>query len=305
MNNPRIVSLLPSATEIVCALGFADALVARSHECDFPAGVDKLPIASTSKFHPTGTSIQIHNNVTEILRNALSVYHIDEEVLRRVEPTHIITQTQCEVCAVSAKDVEDAVCRVLATRPQIVALEPNSLTDVLRDFQRVADALGTPERGRELIAQTTGRLWNIAERSKFLPRPRVATIEWIEPLMAAGNWVPTLIEMAGGINLHGKADEHSPWMKFEELVASRPEVIVVMPCGFDMQRAASELPVLTRQAGWRDLPAVREQQVYVTDGHQFFNRPGPRLAESLEILAEILHPQEFQFGHEGKGWQRL
>lgn len=303
MDSPRIVSLLPSATEIVCELGFRDALVARSHECDFPPGVDALPIASESKFHPTGTSRQIHNNVTEILRNALSVYRVDEEVLRRVEPTHIVTQTQCEVCAVSAKDVEDAVCRVLPTRPKIVALEPNSLNDVLLDFQRVADALDVPERGRELVARTTARMWAVAERAKTLPRPRVATIEWIDPPMAAGNWMPTLIEMAGGENLLGKAGEHSPWMTLEQLAASRPEVVIVMPCGFSMQRADDELPTLARQPGWAGLPAVKSDRVYVTDGHQYFNRPGPRLAESLEILAEILHPDAFSFGHHGAGWR--
>lgn len=298
----RIVSLLPSSTEIVCALGLQDQLVGRSHECDFPLGVEALPVVSDSKFVPHGSSREIHDNVEAILREALSVYLVHEDVLKEVAPTHIITQTQCEVCAVSLKDVEDAVCRVLPGNPQIVALEPNSLEDVLRDFQRVADALGVPERGKALVAQSTARMWAIAEKAKDLPRPRIATVEWIDPMMSAGNWVPTQIEMAGGENLFGEAGKHSPWMKFEELASADPDVILVMPCGFSIAKTREELPQLTVQSGWKDLKAVREGRVYLTDGHQFFNRPGPRLVESLEILAEILHPETFNFGHEGTGW---
>jgi iron complex transport system substrate-binding protein len=301
----RIVSLLPSSTEIVCALGLREQLVGRSHECDFPPGVETLPIISDSKFVPHGSSREIHNNVEAILRDALSVYLVHEDALKQAAPTHIITQTQCEVCAVSLKDVEAAVCQVLIGNPQIVALEPNSLQDVLRDFQRVADALGVPERGRELIGRTTARMWAIAERAKDLARPRVATIEWIDPLMAAGNWVPTQIEMAGGRNLFGEAGKHSPWMDFETLHKANPDVILVMPCGFGIKKAQAELAGLIAKPGWGELKAVRRGKVYIADGHQFFNRPGPRLAESLEILAEILHPQVFDFGHEGSGWVRL
>ena len=300
----RIVSLLPSSTEIVCALGLEDKLVGRSHECDYPPGVEDLPVVSESKFEPTGSSREIHENVEAMLREALSIYRIDTEVLKRLEPTHIITQTQCEVCAVSLKDVEQAVCEVLPGGAKIIALEPNSLEDVLKDLQRVANALGVPDRGKALIAQSTARMWAIAEKAKDLPRPRIATIEWIDPMMSAGNWVPTQIEMAGGDNLFGEAGKHSPWMKFEELAKADPDVILVMPCGFSIAKTREELPHLTGQPGWKDLKAVREGRVYLTDGHQYFNRPGPRLVESLEILAEILHPEVFQFGHEGTGWVR-
>jgi iron complex transport system substrate-binding protein len=301
----RIVSLLPSSTEIVCALGLRDQLVGRSHECDYPPGVEALPIVSDSKFVPHGSSREIHNNVEAILREALSVYLVHEDVLKEVAPTHIITQTQCEVCAVSLKDVEAAVCRVLPGNPVIVALEPNSLNAVLTDFQRVADALGVPDRGKALVAQATARMWAIAEKAKDLPRPRIATVEWIDPMMSAGNWVPTQIEMAGGENLFGEAGKHSPWMKFEELAKADPDVILVMPCGFSIAKTREELPHLTGQPGWNELKAVREGRVYLTDGHQYFNRPGPRLVESLEILGEILHPEVFDFGHEGSGWVRV
>lgn len=301
----RIVSLLPSSTEIVCALGLQDRLVGRSHECDFPAGVEALPIVSDSKFVPHGSSREIHSNVEAILREALSVYLVHEDVLKEVAPTHIITQTQCEVCAVSLQDVKDAACRVLDGNPQIVALEPNSLEDVLKDFQRVADALGVPDKGKALVAQSTARMWAIAEKAKDLPRPRIATVEWIDPLMSAGNWVPTQIEMAGGENLFGEAGKHSPWMKFEELARANPDVILVMPCGFGIAKTREELPHLTGQPGWNELKAVREGRVYLTDGHQYFNRPGPRLVDSLEILTEILHPEAFKFGHEGTGWERI
>lgn len=310
---PRIVTLLPSATEIVCALGFEDQLVGRSHECDFPAEVKRLPALTEAKFNPEGTSAEIDQRVKKIVADALSVYRVDAAMLRELRPDVIVTQSQCEVCAVSESDVEAAVAEWLgagpkrpAKRPMIVSLAPYGLDDVFADMQRVADALDAPARGVELVVTLRARLSAIAERARGAAlRPGVATIEWIDPLMAAGNWMPTLIEMAGGSNLFGTAGEHSPWMKFEELAARDPDVILISPCGFNMDRAAKDLPVLTQLAGWPRLKAVRNRRVFMADGNQYFNRPGPRIAESLEILAEIVHPERFRFGHEGSGWRRL
>ena len=303
---PRIVTLLPSATEIVCALGFEDQLVGRSHECDFPPSVVRLPALTDAKFNPEGTSAEIDQRVKKIVADALSVYRVDAARLRELRPDVIVTQSQCEVCAVSESDVEAAVAEWLGARPQIVSLAPYGLDDVFTDMQRVADALGTSARGVELVASLRARLSAIAERARnAAPRPRVATIEWIDPLMAAGNWMPTLVEMAGGSNLFGTAGEHSPWMKFDELAAKDPDVILISPCGFNMDRAAKDMPMLTELAEWPQLSAVRNRRVFMADGNQYFNRPGPRIAESLEILAEIVHPELFQFGHEGSGWRRL
>lgn len=302
----RIISLLPSSTEIVCALGFENRLVGRSHECDFPESVKRLPVCTEPKFNPLGTGSDIDQRVKAIVQEGLSVYRVHTETLKQLQPEVIITQSQCEVCAVSMRDVEDAVCEWVGSRPQIVSLEANGLSDVWRDMRRVAEALEVPERGVELVSRLIRRTAAVAEKARSLPeRPTVACIEWIEPLMAAGNWMPELVEMAGGVNLFGEAGKHSPWLAWDQLVQKDPEVILVQPCGFDIQRTREEIPALMRNPEWSQLRAVRSQRVYLADGNQYFNRPGPRLVESLEILAEVLHPAVFHFGHEGTGWRPL
>jgi iron complex transport system substrate-binding protein len=306
MSEHRIVSLIASATELVAALGFEEALVGRSHECDFPPCVESLPKCSSSKVDASLTSGQIDTQVKTVLRDAVSVYNVDVGLLDTLAPTVVITQSQCEVCAVSLADVEAAVCEMVASKPDIVSLEPMCLADVWKDIHRVAVALDARETGEELVSQLQARLDAIAERiARLSARPRVACLEWIDPLMAAGNWVPELLELAGGENLFGTAGEHSPWMTWGDLLASDPDAIVVLPCGFDIERTRVEMKVLTDDSRWSSLRAVREGEVYLTDGNQYFNRPGPRLVESAEIFAEIFHPDQFSFGHENTGWVRL
>lgn len=305
MEDIRIVSLIASSTEIVCALGFEDRLVGRSHECDYPPTVTRLPVCTGPKFNVEGTSYEIDQRVKAVLQDALSVYRVDVNLLETLRPTHIITQSQCEVCAVSLKDVEQAVCEFTGSNPVIVSLEPNALADVWDDIRRVGSALKAPERAERLIEESQYRMNTIVQKAGSLDaRPTVACIEWIEPLMAAGNWMPELVEMAGGVNLFGEAGKHSPWMTWEELTAKDLDIIVVTPCGFDIERSLREMPILSGKPEWRDLKAVRNGRVFVADGNQYFNRPGPRLIESLEILAETLHPDAFHFGHEGSGWIR-
>ncbi|HEX6386577.1 MAG TPA: cobalamin-binding protein [Anaerolineae bacterium] len=300
----RIVSLIASSTEIVHALGFGAWMVGRSHECDYPPEVKALPTCTAPKFELDGTSYDIDQRVKAVLQEALSVYRVDADVLEQLQPDVIITQSQCEVCAVSLHDVEAAVCQLVSSQPQIVSLEPNALDDVWRDIRRVAEALGAPERGEALVAELRARMAAVAEQVKMLDvRPKVACIEWIEPLMAAGNWMPTLVEMAGGVSLFGEAGKHAPWLTWEVLRAADPEVIVVLPCGWDIARAWQDMPYLTQQPGWEELRAVRNGRVYLADGNQYFNRPGPRLVESLEILTEMLHPGRFDFRHRGRGWE--
>ncbi len=268
--------------------------------------VKRLPICTAPKFNPHGASLEIDQRVKEILEKSLSVYRVDTEILERLRPDVIITQSQCEVCAVSLKDVEQAVCELVSSQPRIVSLEPNALADVWADIQRVAEALGAPERGVELVSHLRQRMDIIANKARLLlEQPSVACIEWIEPLMAAGNWMPELVEMAGGANLFGLAGKHSPWLTWEQLVEADPEVIVILPCGYDIKKTREEMPALTQKPEWSQLQAVCQQRVYLTDGNQYFNRPGPRLVESLEILAEVLHPEMFHFGHEETGWQQL
>lgn len=304
MSEPRIVSLLPSATEIVCGLGFRERLFGRSHECDFPADVAALPVCTESKIDNTVESAEIDRRVRAIVENGLSVYKVHADLMRELAPDVIVTQDQCEVCAVSLTDVEAAVCDWTGLTPTLVSLSPQSFDDVWTDIARVADALGVPDRAAALNDALKVRMAAIAETAASLDtRPSVATIEWIEPPMAAGNWMPDMVEMAGGTNLFGAAGEHSPWLDWDAVTAADPDVLVVLPCGFGMDRAEADMPHLEARPGWHDLKAVRSGAVYITDGHHFFNRPGPRLVESLEILAEILHPDRFDFGHRGAAWR--
>jgi len=301
----RIVSLIASATEIVCALGFESQLVGRSHECDYPTSVKSLPQLTSPKFKVEGSSLEIDQRVKSIVEEALSVYRVDPAKLEELKPTHIITQSQCEVCAVSLKDVEAAVCQLTSSQPLIVSLEPNSLADVWTDIMRVGEVLNASDRAETLIDELQGRMDDIVQRTHWVDvNPTVAYVEWIDPLMAGGNWMPELISMAGGVNLFGEAGKHSPWMTWDELVAKDPDIIFVSPCGFDIQRTVEEMHILSDKSEWKNLKSVRQNRVFVADGNQYFNRPGPRLAESLEILAEIIHPNLFHFGHEGHGWIR-
>ena len=306
MPGPRIVSLIASATEIVSALGFGDNLVGRSHECDYPVTVSNLPACTAAKLDSAATSAEIDRQVKTLVAGALSVYLVEAETLKELRPDVIVTQDQCEVCAVSLMDVEAAVREWVDRRVRVVTLRPDSLDDVFADVGRVAEALDAPEAGAALTAGMRRRMAAVEARARSLEaRPTVACVEWIDPLMAAGNWMPELVSMAGGENLFGTAGRHSPWMSFEDLRAADPDVIAVLPCGFDRVRARAEMGPLTSRPGWGELSAVGAGRVYVTDGNQYFNRPGPRLAESLEIMAEMLHPGAFEFGHQGVGWEKL
>jgi iron complex transport system substrate-binding protein len=286
---PRIVSMISSATEIVYALGALPWLVGRSHECDYPAEVLALPVCTAPRFPVDGDSREIDRLVRQSMAESISVYQVFDDVLERLQPTHILTQIHCEVCAVSLRDVERSVAARLASRPQVVSLQPSSLPEVWEDFRRVARSLEIEACGEELVARLQARMKTIADAAcagrVAAVRPRLACIEWIEPLMATANWMPELIEMAGADNVE--------WHTWEDLATADPDVILVMPCGFGLERAASEMHWLTERDDWGGLRAVRNGRVFVADGNQYFTRPGPRLAESLAILAEIVHPEIF------------
>jgi iron complex transport system substrate-binding protein len=302
---PRIVSLIASATEIVHALGLGDSQVGRSHECDYPPQVKLLPVCTAPSFPVDGSSAEIDRLVKDKLAGALSIYEVFVPVLEQLQPTHIITQTQCKVCAVSLGDVERALADSLTTRPRIVALEPNTLADIWADIRRVASACGVSAAGEALVADRYPEMNRLVTQARAArSRPRVACIEWQEPLMAAGNWVPELVEMANAENLFGQAGAHSPWMSWEELAAADPDVIVCMPCGYDLDKTRAEMYWLTSRPGWNRLRAVQHHEVYLVDGNQYMNRPGPRVVESLQILAEILHPDAFQPTLQGTAWLR-
>jgi len=300
----RIASLLSSATEIIAALDLGDALVGRSHECDFPAWVRELPCVTASRVHTSNPSAQIDAEIKRTLASGESVYRIDADLLRTLKPDLIVTQRQCEVCAVSPRDVQTALADWPGLKPQIVELNPNCLADLWADIRAVAAAARVRQVGETLIARLQGRIHAVTARASSADRhPRVACLEWLDPLMAAGNWMPELVALAGGVNLFGEAGRHSPWMMWEQLCESDPDVILLMPCGFDLDRTMQDLPLLTVRPGWSELAAVRSGRVFATDGNQYFNRPGPRLVDSVEILAEILHPGLFEPRHRESAWR--
>jgi len=288
----RIVSLLPSATEIVCSLGAADALVGVSHECDYPSDVEGLPAITSSRIDPHGSSREIDAAVRSVLHDALSIYAVDEARLAELRPDVIITQDLCEVCAVSLDDVRAAVSR-LAHREdvQIVSLRPTRLGDVLDDVERVATAIDRGPVGVDVKRALQQRIDATAARAETADsRPRVVSLEWLDPLMVGGTWMPELIALAGGVAAGVAAGEPAPTIGVDQLQALAPDVVVIKPCGFSLARTLEERDVIERQ--------VRSQlpsgvPVYVTDGNAYFNRPGPRLVESLEIMAACTHPERF------------
>jgi iron complex transport system substrate-binding protein len=302
---PRVVSLIASATEILHALGAGDTLVARSHECDWPASVLALPAVTSARFDTSGSSLEIDGRVKSLVADGLAVYAVDADALRRLAPDVILTQDQCEVCAVSLADVERAICSWTERPAQVVSLRPHTLADVAADIGRIAEAIGTPQTGTRLVGAMQQRLGAISAAVAGRSRPRLAFVEWIEPPMSGGHWMPELIAIAGGIDLLGVAGANSPWITWEAVAAADPDAILVAPCGYDVARTAAEMLVLDGHATWQALRAVREGRVYLADGNAFFNRPGPRLVESAEILAEILHGDAFDRGHAAAGhWIR-
>jgi iron complex transport system substrate-binding protein len=299
----RIVSLLASGTELVAALGLGDSLVGRSHECDHPEWVKRLPALSRPTFDIRGTSGEIDARVREKLHSGAPLYEIDEDALAALAPDVLITQSHCEVCAVSPADLAHGRAAKLE-RHQVVALSTGTIDGILDGFIHVAEVLDAAEAGRRLVADLRTRLAAVEKLTRPLPRPRVACLEWIEPLFAMGNWGPEIVEIAGGEGLLGAPGAHSTTLPFEALVEADPEVIVVAPCGFGLERTLAEMPLLTERPGWFDLAAVRAGRAFAADGNLFFNRSGPLLFETPEMLAEMLHPAHFPPRHGGL-WRAL
>ena len=301
--NLKIVSLLPSATEIVDCLGLTDALVGRSHECDYPPTVKELPVCTEARLDSNKKSGEIDADVQSLIQEALSIYKIKIEVLEQLKPTHIITQDQCDVCAVNLPEVERAIAHLTNSHPQIISLQPNVLKQVWGDIERVAQTLGVD--AQPVLNKLQNRLKAIAQKieDSTPEKPTVVALEWTEPLMTAGNWIPELIEIAGGEPILSFRGEQSPYLFWESLIDVDPDTIVIMPCGFGLERTKHESKVLTQHPAWKSLKAVKNGRVFITDGNAYFNRPGPRLVDSAEILAEIFHPHLFDFGYKQKSWK--
>ncbi len=313
----RVVSLLASATEMIAELGCLEQLVGRSHECDYPPQVLQLPLVSTVQINTETSSSEIDAQIKQlahakdIVQNdalkALSIYRIDVTLLQELQPDVIFTQTQCEVCAVSERDVTKALQQVTGLHPHIVSLAPYRLADVWEDVIRVGKALERREQAEALVLQYTQRLEQLQLRSAAInkgnKKPRIAILEWLDPLMAAGNWTPELVAYAGGDSLFGEVGEHSPWLTWEELHSANPDVIVLAPCGFSLERTMIDVPLLQKNPLWQSLQAVQNGRVYAIDGNNYLNRSGPRLVESAELLAHVIWGEQLAIPVDEQAWQ--
>ena len=300
----KIVTLIPSATEIVAFLGEKEFIIGRSHECDYPKDLNKIPKLTSPKIDVDGTSGQIHKQINVILEKSLSAYKVDIKKLKKLNPDFIVTQAHCEVCAVSFSEVEFIAKEHLGKNTKIISLQPNTLNEVFDDIRRVARDLEIDnDDNNQLIKNLETRLKNIKNKTEKYKKPKIACIEWIDPLMAAGNWIPEMVQISGGEDVFGKKGKDSHWIEFNEIKKYNPEIIIFIPCGFNLKKTNDEVKnLLKSDTRWHDLKAFKNKKIFITDGNQYFNRPGPRLIESLEIFAEIIHPDFFNFEHRNKGW---
>jgi len=292
----KIASLLPSCTEIACALDLEDELVGVSHECDFPSTIKSKPILTKSKVNNLGRSDQIDREVINIAKQGLSVYDIYEDKLKELNPDIILTQDQCDVCAVSLKDVQEVTNKYICNA-NIISLKPDFLNDILNDILTIARFTNKSESGIDLVNTLNSRINHIRNKTKTIhqtSRPKVCCIEWIEPLMIAGNWTPELLEIAGGNSIIGLHGQHTQKTEFKQLLDLQPDKIIIAPCGFKVFQTINDIDFLTSNPDWNKLNAVKNNQVYVIDGNAYLNRPSQRIVDTLEILATIIHPDLFE-----------
>jgi iron complex transport system substrate-binding protein len=301
----RIISLLPSATEIICALGLEDQLVGVTHECDFPASIRRLPKVTQTLIPVEASSGEIDRLVRERLQTDRALYTLDLPMLEKLQPDLIVTQALCDVCAVAEDEVRQAAC-MLPGAPQVINLEPQSLTDVIDCLRQVAAATGVEPFAEQVIAGLKTRVETVTKRTAGLNKrctdgstfahrvevfPRVAFLEWLDPPFSSGHWTPELVRLAGGVEGLGVEGQPSRTLRWDEVLAWQPQIVLIACCGFSVERTMQDVPLLELVPGWQDTPAAASGQVYVTDGSHYFSRPGPRLVDSLEMLAHLFHPE--------------
>jgi len=300
----RILSLLPSATEIVCQLGLRDQLVGVTHECDYPPGIAKLPHVTHTNLPPTASSSEIDSLVREQLATERSLYRLDHDRLATLEPDLIITQSLCEVCAVADSDVQSALCR-LPRAAKVLNLEPQSLGGVLESLETVARAAGVPQRGSDARRRHQERIDTVKRAVEGEARPRVAVLEWIEPPFSAGHWVPEIVELAGGREVIGKPRARSTTLTWPDVIRARPDLLFVSCCGFDIKRSKTDLPMLFERLAGSGLPCLERGNVFVLDGSAYLSRPGPRLVDALELMAWAMHPEAVMPPADVSGMERI
>lgn len=300
----RIVSLLPSLTELLCELGLEGNLKGRSHECDYPASVQTLPSVTQPKYPHSDEmkSGEIQQSVMDLIRLGLSVYEVSSEKLKACNPDLVVTQDHCKVCAASIEDLMEAAREVLTDETEIISVSPINLQGIFNSFLRISKAAGVAEAGENLVGSIKKRFAELKKATAGLSAPTVVSLEWLDPMMTGGNWMPELIETAGGNNLLSEPGSHSPWVSWDKIRNADPDILLVVPCGFSIPKTLTEINLLTGQENWQDLKAVKQNRVFLLDGNHYFNRPGPRILDSAEILAEIFHPDLFEPVHKNRGW---
>jgi iron complex transport system substrate-binding protein len=288
----RIVSFLPSATEILYELGVGDKIVGVTHECNYPEQAKSKPRVIHSSFDPdTMTSQEIDNKVVDLMHSGKDIYILDDEILKKANPDLIVAQGICEVCSPYTKEISRAVT-ILDNKPEVLILEPRNLEDILQNILDVANKVSKLKEGQSFVDSLKKRITSVQEKPKK-SRPKVLCIEWLDPLFTAGHWVPQLVEMAGGINGISSTGDQSYRMEIDETIKFDPDIIVLMPCGFDVKRTISEYEKLANNIQWKSLAAVKNNQIYAVNANEYFSKPGPRTVTGLEILAKIIHPELF------------
>lgn len=302
----RVISMIPAATEMVAVLGKVDCLVGVSHECDYPSEVRHLPkVTRCDVQHADLTSSDIDSWVSQTLKASGTLYKLDEPLVRQLEPDVILTQRLCDVCAVEFDSVAEMAAS-LAKPPRVVNLEPSTLQDIVENLRTVAEVLGVTECGEQVMRQLTSRVDFVRrETASVAYRPRCVVLEWIDPPFSSGHWGPELVGLAGGVELLGSKAGHSTRIGWDRVRQADPEVLVLACCGYETNRTLQDVPILARQPGWDELAAVRSGRVFVIDGNAYFNRPGPRIVDTMEMLAQILHPERFARTFPDRGIIRL
>jgi iron complex transport system substrate-binding protein len=302
---PRIVSFLPSATEMACALGLGDQLVGITHECDYPPEVrGKTVVVRNALPIETMSQPEIDVAVAQRMRDGLSLYQVDEELLRELAPDLILTQNLCQVCAPSGNEVAQ-VLKVLAKQPEILWLTPKSLDEIFANVRELGDATGRAAEAEQLIAIGRARLARLSATTRELERSRVFCMEWLDPVYCSGHWMPEMVEIAGGIDQLGRAGADSVRIPWSDVVASSPEVLIITPCGFNLEKVIELTPPLRDYPGWSDLPAVRNGRVYAVDANSYFARPSLRVVEGTELLAHLIHPERFPWRGPANAFARV
>src|SRR5438309_3004893 len=288
----RIVSFLPSATEILYELGVGDQIVGVTHECNYPEQAKTKPRVIHSSFdHTTMTSQEIDNKVVDLMHSGKDIYILDDEILKKANPDLIVAQGICEVCSPYTKEISRAVS-ILENKPEVLILEPRNLQDILQNILDVANKVSKEKKGKSFVDLLKKRIISVQSRPKT-SKPKILCVEWLDPLFTAGHWVPELVEMAGGINGISSTGDQSRRMEIDETIKFNPDIIILMPCGFDIKRTILEYKKLANNVSWKSLDAVKNNEVYAVNANEYFSKPGPRTVTGLEILAKIIHPEIF------------